>query len=130
MVEHPRSGKLTVILHADDADSTTLVRLDEDLAHQRIQDSFRRIGEAIARIHGHVRELRGDALLAGFERASDAVPTALAFQADQADHIAQLNDNILPMVRVGIALDGVIFADNTVTGACLRFHDIMLFVIN
>ena len=114
MAENRRSGKLAVILHADVAGSTTLVQLDENLAHQRIQDSFRRFGEAIARYHGHVRELRGDALLAEFERASDAVAAALAFQAGQTDHIAQLNDSILPMVRVGIALGEVIVADNTV----------------
>ncbi|MDA9983385.1 hypothetical protein N9H39_11845, partial [Gammaproteobacteria bacterium] len=117
MAQNRRSGKLAVILHVDVAGSTTLVQLDEVLTHQRIQDSFRRFGEAIARYHGYVRELRGDALLAEFERASDAVAAALAFQADQADHIAQLNDNILPIVRVGIALGEVIVADNTVTGA-------------
>ena len=49
MAENRRSGKLAVILHADVAGSTTLVQLDEDLAHQRIQDSFRRFGEAIGR---------------------------------------------------------------------------------
>ena len=65
----------------------------------------------------HVRELRGDALLAEFERASDAVPAALAFQAAQADHVTLLNDTVLPMMRVGIALGEVIVADNTVTGA-------------
>jgi TolB-like protein/class 3 adenylate cyclase len=117
MAQRRRSGKLAVILHADIAGSTTLVQQDEDLAHERIQDSFRRFRDTITQYHGHVRELRGDALLAEFERASDAAPAALAFQAEQADHNSQLNDNIRPKVRVGIAMGEVIVADNTVTGA-------------
>jgi adenylate cyclase len=117
MAESRRSGKLAVILHADVAGSTMLVQQDEHLAHERIQDTFRRFGNTISKYHGQVRELRGDALLAEFERASDAVTAALAFQADQADYAAQLNDDIRPRVRVGIALGEVVIADSTVTGA-------------
>ena len=116
MAERRRSGKLAVILHADIAGSTELVHQDEHLAHERIQDAFRRFGEIITQYHGEVRELRGDALLAEFERASDAVTAAIAFQTNQSDYLAQLDDTILPMVRVGIALGEVIVADDTVTG--------------
>ncbi len=117
MADHRRGGKLAVILHADIAGSTSLVHQDEHLAHERIQTAFRRFGDTIARYHGRVRELRGDALLAEFERSSDAVTAALAFQADQTEHNAQLNDAIRPTVRVGIAMGEVVFADRTVTGA-------------
>ena len=61
--------------------------------------------------------MRGDALLAEFERASDAVSAALAFQADQGDYNAQFDDGIQPTVRIGIAMGEVIIADNTITGA-------------
>jgi TolB-like protein/class 3 adenylate cyclase len=111
------SGKLVVILHADVAGSTALVQQDEQLAHERIQDAFRRFSETIENYHGHVQELRGDALLAEFERASDAVIAALAFQAEQTNFIAQLDDDLKPAVRVGIAMGEVIIADNTITGA-------------
>ena len=117
MVGDRRSGKLAVILHADVAGSTALVQQDERLAHERIQETFHRFGDTITQYHGRVRELRGDALLAEFERASDAVAAALAFQADHADRNAQLNDNIRPTVRVGIAMGEVIIADDTITGA-------------
>jgi adenylate cyclase len=117
MEKNRRSSKLAVILHADIAGSTTLVQLDEHLAHERIQDAFRRFRETIDKNHGRVRELRGDALLAEFERASDAVSAALAFQDEQNEHIVTFNDNIRPTVRVGIAMGEVIIADNTVTGA-------------
>lgn len=112
-----RLGKLVAILHADIAGSTALVQKDEDVAHERIQDTFRRCGHTIEKYHGCVRELRGDALLAEFERASDAVAAAVAFQAEQGEHNATLNDDILPTVRVGIAMGEVIVADNTITGA-------------
>ena len=116
MAKDRLSGTLAVILHADVAGSTELVHQNEQLAHQRIQDTFHRFGDTISKYHGHVRELRGDALLAEFERASDAVTAALAFQAGQTDHNAQLNDNIQPTVRVGIAMGEVIIADDTITG--------------
>jgi len=117
MAKERLSGKLAVILHADVAGSTALVQQDEQIAHERIQETFHRFGDTITKYHGHVRELRGDALLAEFERASDAVSAALAFQADQIDYNAQLKGKIRPTMRVGIAMGEVIIADNTITGA-------------
>jgi adenylate cyclase len=80
MAKDDLSGKLAVILHADVAGSTQLVQQDEQLAHERIRDAFRRFSDTIKKYHGRVQELRGDALLAVFERASDAVTAALSFQ--------------------------------------------------
>ena len=67
MAKDRLSGKLAVILHADIAGSTSLVQQDEQLAHERIQDAFRRFTETIQTYQGHILELRGDALLAEFE---------------------------------------------------------------
>jgi adenylate cyclase len=117
MAKDDLSGKLAVILHADVAGSTQLVQQDEQLAHKRIRDAFRRFSDTIEKYHGRVQELRGDALLAEFERASDAVTATLAFQSDHHDHLANLNDEIRPKIRVGIALGEVVIADSTVTGA-------------
>ena len=82
MAKDSLSRKLAVILHADVVDSTTLVQQDEVLAHERIQDAFRRFSDTIQKYQGRILELRCDALLAQFERPSDAVTTTLAFQAD------------------------------------------------
>lgn len=117
MADKRLSGKLAVILHADVVGSTMLVQQDEQKAHQRIQDAFQRFGKTISNYHGQVRELRGDALLAEFERASDAISAALAFQSGQANYNAQLDDDIRPLVRVGIAMGEVVIADDTITGA-------------
>jgi adenylate cyclase len=117
MAERHLSGKLAVILHADIAGSTALVQQDEHLAHERIQDTFRRFSETIQKYQGRILELRGDALLAEFERASDAVSATLAFQADHTYLISRLKDDLRPTLRVGIAMGEVVIADNTVTGS-------------
>jgi adenylate cyclase len=109
-------SKLAVILHADVVGSTALVHKDERIAHDRIQDAFRRFSEIISSHDGTVHELRGDALVAEFERASDAVITTLAFQLENWTENESLTDDIRPDVRVGIALGEVVIADNTVTG--------------
>ncbi len=117
MEEDSLSRKLVAILHADVVSSTTLVQIDEGLAHNRIQQTFHRLSETIYAYGGITRELRGDALVAEFGRASDAVTAAIAFQAQNEDLNADLNDEIIPTVRIGISLGEVIIADNTITGA-------------
>jgi TolB-like protein/Tfp pilus assembly protein PilF/rhodanese-related sulfurtransferase len=93
-----------------------LVHQEKQLAHERIRDSFQRFSNVIEKYHGEVLELRGDALLASFERGSDAVSAALAFQADHSYQISRLQDELRPLVRVGISIGEVVIADNTVTG--------------
>lgn len=117
MVQDRLSGKLAVILHADVAGSTQMVQQDEHLAHRRIQDTFQRFSTKIKEYSGKVLELRGDALLAEFERPSDAVSATLAFQSSQSEFLSSLNDDLKPEVRAGIAMGEVVIADNTITGA-------------
>jgi adenylate cyclase len=111
------SRKLAVILHADVVGSTSLVQKDEALAHQRIQDTFTRFSETIQSYGGRTQELRGDALVAVFDRASDAVLAALAFQSTNHGFNSALKDDIQPYLRMGISLGEVIIVDSTVTGA-------------
>ena len=117
MAKEDLSGTLAVILHADVAGSTALVQQDKQLAHERIQDSFQRFRDTVKKYNGQVLELRGDALIAEFKRASDAVSASLTFQTSQADYIQQLEDDLRPAIRAGIAMGEIIIADNTVTGA-------------
>ncbi|MFQ6024815.1 MAG: adenylate/guanylate cyclase domain-containing protein [Acidiferrobacterales bacterium] len=111
------SRELAVLLHADVVGSTTLVQKDEALAHQRIQAAFHRFSELIGSYGGTAHEIRGDALVAEFSRASDAVSAALAFQTANHEHNAGLTDDIRPAIRVGVSLGEVVIADGTVTGA-------------
>lgn len=111
------SRKMAAIVHADITGSTALVQLDEALAHERINDSFSRFSQSIERYGGTVHEVRGDALVAKFSRASDAVCAALAFQESHNQVLAELQDEIAPTIRIGVSLGEVIFADGQVTGA-------------
>jgi TolB-like protein len=106
-----------VILHADVVGSTRLVQKNESLAHQRIVDTFKQFESCIDQSNGAVHEIRGDALLAIFPRASDAVNAALSFQDLQRGSKATIEDEILVELRVGIAMGEVVIADGTITGA-------------
>ncbi len=115
MSERP-SRELVVILHADVVSSTALVQRDEVLAHERIQDGFLRLSNTIEAYGGNAHELRGDAVVATFKRASDAVAAAIVFQAENKEFVDGLEDEIQPSLRIGIAMGEVVIADNTITG--------------
>lgn len=116
MAKDQLSRKLAVLLHADVVGSTSLVQKNETLAHERIQDAFRRFSRTIVTHKGIAHEIRGDALVAEFTRVSDAISAAVDFQLANATHVEELQDEIRPIVRIGIAMGEVIVADNTVTG--------------
>jgi adenylate cyclase len=115
VTEEP-TRKLAVLLHADVIDSTALVRLNETVAHQRIQDVFQRLSHSVTQHNGTTQEIRGDALVAEFSRASDAVTAALEFQSANTIHNEAISDEIRPELRIGVAMGEVVIADHTVTG--------------
>jgi len=108
--------KLAVLLHADVVGSTALVQRNEILAHERIREVFQQFSRTITQYDGITQEIRGDALVAEFSRASDAVSAALEFQSANKIQNAELSDEIRPELRIGIAMGEVVVADNTVTG--------------
>ena len=108
--------KLAVILHADIVGSTSLVQIDERVAHERIQDAFKRLSQFVLRYGGTVHEIRGDALLAEFGRTSDALGAALGFQSDNIEFNSRIDDDIAPRIRIGISMGEVVIADGTLTG--------------
>jgi adenylate cyclase len=110
------SRKLAVILHADVVGSTALVQKNETLAHQRIQTSFNKLSETIESYGGLTREIRGDALVAEFSRASDAVIAAIAFQGLNEASNASIDADFKARLRIGISMGEVIIADKTITG--------------
>ena len=108
--------KLAVILHADIACSTVLVQQHESIAHARMQDVFQRFASVIQAYGGVAHEIRGDALLAEFARASDAVGASLTFQEQNRQVNFEIKDDIKPVLRIGISLGEVVIADKTITG--------------
>ncbi len=108
--------RLAVIVHADVVGSTKLTQLHEVLAHERMQAAFHRLSDVIERYGGTTHELRGDALVAEFDRASDAICAALAFQVENRALNAEIEDDIRPRLRIGAGLGEVVVADHLVTG--------------
>jgi TolB-like protein len=108
--------KLAVLLHADVIGSTALVQHNETIAHERIREAFQRFSETINVHNGTAHEIRGDALVAEFSKASDAVAAALEFQSANTIHNEGLSDDVRPALRVGVAMGEVVVANNTVTG--------------
>ena len=102
------SRKLAVILHAGVVGSTTLVQMDEQIAHERIQAAFRGFARSVEACGGNVTELRRDASLAEFARGSDAILAALCAQETNERANNKLDDDIRPVLRVGIALGEVV----------------------
>lgn len=115
MIEEP-DRKLAVLLHADIVGSTDLVQIDESVGHQRMQDAFQRLSQTISKHGGTTCEIRGDALVAEFPKASDAVTAALEFQSANTAYNENLEGEIRPQIRIGIAMGEVVIADDTVTG--------------
>lgn len=108
--------KLAVILHADIVGSTVLVQENAEIAHQRIQACFRRSAKVISSCDGRTVELRGDAVVAEFQRASDALLAALHIQQINSQTLNDISDGIDPVMRIGVALGEVVIANNTITG--------------
>jgi len=115
VTQTPQS-RLAVLLHADVVSSTTLVRQNETVAHERIRNAFHRLSGVVSSHQGIAHEIRGDALVAEFSKASDAVTAALEFQAINSANNESLSDEICPVIRIGIAMGEVVIADQTVTG--------------
>ena len=111
---HSRSR--AVLLHAEVSESATLAQLNDQLARDRITYTFNRLSEVIGRYGGEAKKPREDTLIAEFDRASDAVCSALDYQERHTKFLKQLGDEIRPALRIGVSLGEVEFTDNTVTG--------------
>ena len=93
-----------------------MVQTHEVAAHRCIQDVFRRLSLEVSAHDGITHEIRGDALVTEFGRASDAVAAALVFQSGCDDQPDEGQGGIRATLRIGISLAEVVIADGTVTG--------------
>ncbi len=109
--------KLAVILHADVVGSTGLVQKDERAAHESIREAFSLLSSKVTQAGGSVHEVRGDALVALFDRASDAAKAALSYQTTRRNAGVERANDLNVLLRMGIALGEVIVDDSTITGA-------------
>ncbi len=108
--------KLAVILHADVAGYSRLAGLDEDATHRRLKDSLNQIFNLVPAYHGRVVSTAGDAVLAMFEAAVDALSCAAAVQQNLAAYNQNIPDEQKVQFRIGINLGDVIEDDGDIFG--------------
>ena len=112
----PIETSRAAILHLDIVGSTGLVRRDLRLAHLQVSRLYQRICRISEAHHGHARELRGDAAVLEFARASDAVRAARAIHATGAMLDATRIGRINPRLRTGISFGEIISESRLITG--------------
>jgi adenylate cyclase len=114
---HPSlERKLAAILYADVADYSRLTGLDEEGTHRSLSSCLDLMTVLIERYHGSVVHFAGDAILAEFGTASNALSCAVTMQQDLALHSEGLADDRKMQFRIGVNLGEVIVDRNDIYG--------------
>lgn len=114
---HPSlERKLAAILYADVADYSRLTGLDEEGTHRRLSSCLDLMTVLIERFHGSVVHFAGDAILAEFSTASNALSCAATMQQDLAAHGEDIADDRKMKFRIGVNLGEVIVDRNDIYG--------------
>ncbi|HLB31906.1 MAG TPA: adenylate/guanylate cyclase domain-containing protein, partial [Gammaproteobacteria bacterium] len=100
--------KLVAVLYADVAGYSRSTASDEDESHRTLSDYLDLIAGAIAGGHGQVMHYAGDAVLAMFEAAVDALACASRIQAEIGRRNELLPEGRRIAFRIGLNLGDVI----------------------
>jgi adenylate cyclase len=100
--------KLAAILYADVAGYSRLTGDDEDATHRTLSEYLDLISSTVESHRGRVMHYAGDAALAMFDAAVDALAAAIAMQDELKTQNEELPDNRKVQFRVGINLGDVI----------------------
>ncbi len=108
--------KLAAILYADVAGYSRLTGEDEEGTHRRLSTYLDAISESIKDHSGHVVHYAGDAVLADFATATDALRCATAIQRELAARNRDLPEERRVCFRIGVNLGEVIVDRNDIYG--------------
>ncbi len=108
--------KLTAILYADVAGYSRLTGEDEDGTHRALSSHLDLITETVQRYNGNVVHFAGDAILADFSIASDALSCAVAIQHALEIRNRDLAENSKVQFRIGVNLGEVIVDRDDIYG--------------
>jgi len=109
--------KLTAILSADAVGYSRLMQANEAATVETLKSYRAIIGRLVVRHGGRVVNAPGDALLAEFASAVEAVQAAVEIQQALAGHNVQLDADRRMQYRVGVNLGDVIEeSDGTIYG--------------
>ena len=108
--------KLAAVLYADVAGYSRLTGEDEEGTHRAVSAYLNLFTVSIRRHHGHIGHFAGDAVLADFDSAADALECALEVQPTIAQRNANLPSYKRVQFRIGINLGDVIVDRGEVHG--------------
>jgi class 3 adenylate cyclase len=104
--------KLAVIMASDVAGYSKLIAFDEEDTIRRYADISRLVHKLVAQQAGRVFNTAGDAILAEFDSAVNAVRCALDVQEAVTARSRSVTPDRRLKLRIGIAIGDVIVADN------------------
>ena len=116
MEEHRPKRKLTTIFCADCAGFSRLMRADEELTFQVLQDCRKLIEQLISEHDGRVFGRAGDSIVAEFPSTVEAVRSAIDIQQGIERLGAELPEDHRMNFRIGINLGDVMIQDNDLIG--------------
>jgi TolB-like protein/class 3 adenylate cyclase len=108
--------KLTAIFYADVAGYSRLTGENEDRTHRQLRNNMKTISEAIVSFGGRIVHYAGDAVLADFSMASNALHCALDVQQKISEISSSLADNQRVLFRIGVNLGEVIVDGDEIYG--------------
>src|SRR5437879_1521774 len=103
---------LTVILASDVAGYSRLVADREEETIRRFTEASRVFWDLVKKHQGSVFNTAGDAILAKFDSAVDAVRCAIDIQDANNSENVQVPDEQKLLFRIGIAIGDVLVSDN------------------
>jgi class 3 adenylate cyclase/TolB-like protein len=107
-VESSFARRLAAVVYADVVGYSRLSARDEDGTHRRLSDALDAIAAMVGALRGRVVHYAGDAVLAEFAAASDAVTCAVLIQRSLAERNAGVPDEQVLRFRIGVNLGEVI----------------------
>ena len=108
--------KLAAILSADVAGYSALMGRNEAATVQTLSDHRAVVRACVERYSGKIDDAKGDAVLAEFGSAVNAVSCAVEIQRQLDEHNASLPEERRMRLRIGINLGDVIIKDDTIYG--------------
>jgi adenylate cyclase len=100
--------KLAAVLYADVAGYSRLTSDDEDVTHRRLRDYLGMLTDNVERHGGRVNHFAGDAVLARFDSALDALKCATSIQTALLERNGSLPQERRVEFRIGVNLGDVI----------------------
>ena len=104
------------ILYADIADYTRLTEQDEEGTHHRLVESMKIMEAYVAANYGRVAHFAGDAILAEFKDADNALNCAINMQLSDHRRNASLSSDRQILFRIGVNFGDVIVDQGDIFG--------------